>query len=155
MCSHMSTLHIHTEFYSWLTPFWHLVFSLINTAGRNAVMDPPGVELFTRTFSSLFAPPIQEGSENQTKLHVIILWTGVLIISDTLNLCQGSAKLGNKSLIHLTHIYVTPKWWLPCMVVIQSQIILVVMFLNTCGCSLWLCHLARTLLKYPLSIHIT
>ena len=105
----------------------------------------------TRPFPSLFAPPIQEESENQTELHVTILWTGVLIISDTLNLCQGSAKTWHFSATKVWFIYVTPKWWLPCMVVIQSQVILVVMLLNTCGCSLWLCHLARALLKNPLS----
>ena len=36
-----------------------------------------------------------------------------------------------------------------CLVVIQSQVILVVMLLNMCGCSLWLLSF-RALLKNPL-----
>ena len=36
--------------------------------------------------------PYRKGLRTKLKLHVTILWTGVLIISDTLNLCQGSAK---------------------------------------------------------------
>ena len=41
------------------------------------------------------------------------------------------------------------------MVVIQSQVRLVVILLNTCGCNLWLCHLGHFLrTHYPQTCHV-
>ena len=58
MCQHYTfTQNLFTT-HTYLT----FAFSLINTDGRNAAVDPRRVELFTRPFLPSLAPPIQEGS---------------------------------------------------------------------------------------------
>ena len=68
-CSHMSTLHVQTKFYSWLTLTWHLRFpSSTLTAGMQQWIRVGG-ELFTRPLlpSPLLPRPYRKGLG--TKLH--------------------------------------------------------------------------------------
>ena len=65
----VNTTHSH-KIYSRLTPTWHSRFpSSTLTAGMQPWIRV-GVELFTRPFLPSLAPPIQEGSGNQTSCKV-------------------------------------------------------------------------------------
>ena len=85
-----------------------------------------------------------------------------------MNRCSDNityAKAVQKNLIHFS---ATKVWFilpacmslandgcLIAMVVIQSQVRLVVILLNTCGCNLWLCHLGHFLrTHYPQTCHV-
>ena len=82
MCPHYTfTQNLFTT-HTYLT----FVFSLINADGRNAAMDPRWGRVIHQTLLSLafLAPPIQEGSGNQTTPAWLLLhrrWTLVFAVS--------------------------------------------------------------------------
>ena len=69
MCQHYTFAQNLFTTHTYLT----YAFSLINTDGRNAAVDPHWGRVIHQTLPSLLslAPPIQEGSGNQTSLDLL------------------------------------------------------------------------------------
>ena len=88
MCQHYTfTQNLFTT-HTYLT----FAFSLINTDGRNAALDPCWGRVIHQTLPSPSRPYIQEGSGNQTKIYML------------------SVRVFNQ-FTPLTHVWVTPPGW--------------------------------------------